>query len=194
MRKAPDYAAAMQPTDRLTGSLVRLGMVRNADIDRLVDLADDTRAARLGDSGPAFPWSEANQREWWTSRVTDDDVRVFAIRLLDDDSTLLGTITLSSIDASNRVAQLGMSLPDPGHWGHGYGTDAVRLLLAFEFDDMNLHRVEMGVFAFNTRAIACYEGLGFVREGTHREYLQRDGQRHDMYLYGILEHEWRQDR
>ena len=70
----------------------------------------------------------------------------------------------------------------------------MRLLLAFAFDDMNLHRVEMGVFAFNTRAIACYEGLGFVREGTHREYLQRDGQRHDMYLYGILEHEWRQDR
>ena len=48
--------------------------------------------------------------------------------------------------------------------------------------------------AFNTRAIACYEGVGFVHEGTHREYLQRDGQRHDMYLYGILEHEWRQDR
>ena len=184
----------MESTGRLVGAHVRLGMVRDADIDRLVGMADDTSAARLGDSDPAFPWPEANLREWWTARLADEGVRVFAIRLLDASSTLLGTITLSGIDHANRVAQLGMSLPDPERWGHGYGTEAVELLLGFAFDDMNLHRVEMGVFAFNARAIACYEGVGFVHEGTHREYLRRDGQRHDMHLYGILEHEWRRAR
>jgi RimJ/RimL family protein N-acetyltransferase len=46
------------------------------------------------------------------------------------------------------------------------------------------------VFSYNKRAIALYEKLGFQREGVYREFLQRDGKRFDMYLYGILRREW----
>lgn len=38
--------------------------------------------------------------------------------------------------------------------------------------------------------LRLYDSLGFVREGVYREHLQRDGQRYDMILYGILRHEW----
>jgi RimJ/RimL family protein N-acetyltransferase len=31
-----------------------------------------------------------------------------------------------------------------------------------------------------------YEKLGFKKEGVYREFLQRDGKRFDMYLYGLL--------
>ena len=44
--------------------------------------------------------------------------------------------------------------------------------------------------SYNERAIALYEKLGFQREGVHREHLQRDGRRYDMYLYGLLRSEW----
>jgi len=43
----------------------------------------------------------------------------------------------------------------------------------------------------NRRSIALFEKLGFRREGAHREFLQRDGERYDMLLYGLLKHEWR---
>lgn len=175
----------------LTGERVRLGMIREADVDLLGQWHDDTRSARLGDSGPAYPHPEASHRKWWADRLAGDSTRDFAIRLLDEKSTLIGTISLCQIDSTNRVAEMGMEISDPGLWGKGYGTEAVRLLLRFAFDDMNLHRVHLGVFAFNDRAISCYERVGFVREGTHREYLQRSGKRHDMHLYGILEYEWR---
>jgi RimJ/RimL family protein N-acetyltransferase len=48
------------------------------------------------------------------------------------------------------------------------------------------------VFSYNDRAIALYEKLGFQREGVYREFLQRDGERHDMYLYGLLHREWQE--
>lgn len=48
------------------------------------------------------------------------------------------------------------------------------------------------VFAYNEPAIALYENLGFRHEGTFREFLQRDGVRHDMHLYGLLRPEWEQ--
>ena len=55
---------------------------------------------------------------------------------------------------------------------------------------MNLHRVQLTVFAYNERALALYERLGFQREGVYREFIQRDGVRYDMYLYGLLRREW----
>ncbi len=66
----------------------------------------------------------------------------------------------------------------------------MRLLLTFAFDELNLHRVQLTVFSYNRPAIALYEKLGFQREGTFREFLQRDGRRHDMFLYGLLRREW----
>jgi RimJ/RimL family protein N-acetyltransferase len=36
-----------------------------------------------------------------------------------------------------------------------------------------------------------YEKLGFVREGVYREFVERDGARHDLILYGLLRPEWR---
>ena len=55
---------------------------------------------------------------------------------------------------------------------------------------LNLHRVFLTVFSYNTAAIAMYEKLGFTREGAYREHLQRDGQRFDRVVYGILREEW----
>lgn len=34
----------------------------------------------------------------------------------------------------------------------------------------------------------------YFHEGTFREHLRRDGRRYDMYLYGILRHEWAQTK
>ncbi len=82
----------------------------------------------------------------------------------------------------------------PTEWGQGFGREALGLLMRFAFDEVNLRRLSLTVFAYNTRAIRLYEGMGFVREGTFREFLVRDGQPHDMLLYGLLEREWRAAR
>jgi RimJ/RimL family protein N-acetyltransferase len=66
----------------------------------------------------------------------------------------------------------------------------MRLLLQFAFGELNLRRVQLTVFSYNTAAIRLYEKLCFQREGTFREFLQRDGQLYDMYLYGLLRREW----
>jgi RimJ/RimL family protein N-acetyltransferase len=62
--------------------------------------------------------------------------------------------------------------------------------LRFAFHELNLFRVCLTVFSYNAAAIALYEQLGFTREGTYREHIERDGQRYDMVLYGLLRPEW----
>ena len=55
-----------------------------------------------------------------------------------------------------------------------------------------MHRIELGVYAFNPRAIHVYEKLGFKREGTLRDSICWDGTFHDMIVMSILEEEYRQ--
>ena len=42
-------------------------------------------------------------------------------------------------------------------------------ILKIAFDELQLHRVSLGVFDFNHSAIACYEKVGFVKEGLLRD-------------------------
>jgi [ribosomal protein S5]-alanine N-acetyltransferase len=53
--------------------------------------------------------------------------------------------------------------------GRGGGREATRLVLAYAFGTLQLHRVEVRVLDFNTRAIRMYERCGFSREGVERE-------------------------
>ena len=56
---------------------------------------------------------------------------------------------------------------------------------------MGLHRVELGVYAYNTRAHAIYRSLGFTEEGRRREVVLHDGVFHDEIIMSMLEPEWR---
>ena len=112
-----------------------------------------------------------------------------AVRRLEDD-TLLGVINIEDILWPHAVGWLSISIGDRANWGKGYGGEAMRLVLNYAFRELNLHRVQLTVFEYNVRAILLYEKLGFRREGVSREFMQRDGKRYDMYLYGLLSREW----
>jgi RimJ/RimL family protein N-acetyltransferase len=63
-------------------------------------------------------------------------------------------------------------------------------MLGFAFRELNLHRVQLDVFAFNPRAIRCYEKAGFRHEGTLRDAFFRDGVFHDVHRMAVLETEF----
>ena len=105
----------------------------------------------------------------------------------------MGFIEIDGILWTHGAGWLGIGIGEREHWGQGIGGEAMRLALNFAFNELNLHRIQLTVFAYNERAIALYEKLGFVREGVYREALHRDGQRYDMILYGLLRREYRNE-
>jgi putative acetyltransferase len=79
--------------------------------------------------------------------------------------------------ADNRrvhTAAIGMAVHD-GYAGRGAGTALMADLVGLADDWLNIHRLELTVYADNARAIALYERFGFVREGLHRDYAWRAG-------------------
>jgi RimJ/RimL family protein N-acetyltransferase len=113
----------------------------------------------------------------------------FVIRTIEEQKAI-GFIELAGYDWVARNAWVGVGIGDPDYRSQGYGTEAMRLLLKFAFRAQNLHRVNLGVFSFNKRAIRCYEKSGFKYEGTERDAIFKDDQRWDVHLMGVLQSEW----
>ncbi|MGD2144219.1 MAG: GNAT family protein [Anaerolineae bacterium] len=182
-----------RPAILLQGDRIRLTALRSEDLPTIARWDEDSQFLRLYGARPARPRSEAEIAEWLQSLRDDDQTMALGIRLLDGDE-LIGTLELDGILWPHRVCGIGIAIGDLGNWGQGYGYEAAQLGLAFAFDELNLHRVTGTVFSYNKRSIALVEKLGFRREGTFREFLERDGERHDMLLYGLLRPEWRAQR
>jgi ribosomal-protein-alanine N-acetyltransferase len=78
----------------------------------------------------------------------------------------------------------------PEHWGKGYATEALKELLRFGFQDMNLHRIEAGCAVGNIGSIKVLEKVGMIREGRTRKLLPIRGEWVDNYGYAILEEDF----
>lgn len=90
----------------------------------------------------------------------------------------------------NRRASLGIIIGETSYWGRGYGQEAVRLLLDYGFNVLGLNSVELGVYAFNRRAIRCYEKVGFQQTGVRRQARIVAGIPHDTISMDILSSEF----
>jgi RimJ/RimL family protein N-acetyltransferase len=179
----------MLKPDLLRGERVRLTAVTPTDLPVLTKWWADADFLRLYDSVPAYPKTEAQLAKRIEEGQKGDTTFLFGIRPLTSDD-LLGLLELDGVMWSHGTTFVSIAIGDEENRGKGYGREAMQLALDFAFRELNLHRVCLTVFSYNPAASKLYESLGFTREGTYREHLQRDGQRYDMILYGLLRQEW----
>jgi len=88
-----------------------------------------------------------------------------------------------------RRTDVGLALAR-GHQGHGLGPEMLKYAVGWCFDSLGLNKVELGTFGFNVAAQACYDKVGFVREGVKRESDWVQGRWVDSWEYGMLRREW----
>ena len=106
------------------------------------------------------------------------------------DNVLIGVAEIEDINWHHGNAWISISL-GKAFWNQGLGTEALRLLVCYAFQELNLHRLQLTVFEYNGRAQAVYRKVGFCVEGRMREWILRDGKRYDMLQMGLLANEWR---
>jgi len=108
-----------------------------------------------------------------------------------DDGTVIGVAYVVNISTYNRHCTLGITIGDRDYWGKGYGRAALRTLLRYCFDELNMHRVSAESFEYNEAWRKLIVWAGFKKEGTGRDYLFREGRFWDKNIYAILEAEYR---
>jgi RimJ/RimL family protein N-acetyltransferase len=150
---------------------------------------DVARLTRYQD-GPMRP---DEIERFFTARVVGPDSLALAVHVRSSDR-LIGTCAFSQLDGDNGSALYHITIGEKDCWGHGYGTEATRLMLRHAFESLNLHRIALSVFEFNERAIRAYAHCGFIVEGRSREAIWREGRWWDEITMSILEPEWRAAR
>ena len=142
-------------------------------------------------NGQYKPVSQAAHDQWFNAIGTYRDRVEFSI-LARESCECIGSLSLRNIDRKNRNALLQIRVGERRYWGAGYGTEAVRLLVGYAFDTLDLNRVGLHVFCDNPRAIAAYKKVGFQEEGVLREAAFVDGAPKDLVVMGLLKrsHAW----
>jgi ribosomal-protein-alanine N-acetyltransferase len=131
-------------------------------------------------------WDEANA--WYEHVSNDGNPLHWAVEF---EGQFIGTARLHDIDGIDRHARYAIGLLDRARLGIGLGEEVTRAVLRYGFGELELHRIDLHVLAYNARAISCYLRCGFVEEGRLRESAFIGGQWHDDVIMGILEHEAR---
>ena len=103
--------------------------------------------------------------------------------LSEDGDTLFGAVTLSNV--RRGVAETGTI----GYWigrpyaGRGVATAAVRTLVRYAFDRLELHRLEAACLPTNAGSRRVLEKCGYVVEGRLHRSAIKDGVIIDQVLY-----------
>ena len=136
-----------------------------------------------------LPNTEATSRAFIRGLDPGRD-QAFAIVTLDGHA-YVGNCALHDIHPVDRHATLGLVIGRKDHWGKGLGTEAVRLLCRYAFDELNLHRVVLSTYAINERGLRLYARVGFTVEGRRREHVFIEGRWVDEVTMGLLRGELR---
>ncbi|MFF3845781.1 GNAT family N-acetyltransferase [Streptomyces sp. NPDC002328] len=101
-----------------------------------------------------------------------------------EDGTVLGQIGLNSIDPVQSVANVGYwVLPEAR--GRRVATRSLLLLTRWAFDELDLHRLELGHAVGHEASCRIAEHCGFRYEGTLRGAMWEAGRR-DAHRHGRL--------
>jgi RimJ/RimL family protein N-acetyltransferase len=105
-----------------------------------------------------------------------------------DDREIVGQIRLLHWHRFEREAEVGYWLRRR-FWGHGYGTEALRLACRYGFGPMRLERIAAAVVAGNERSVRVLLHVGFREEGRRRQEVRLGSGRADVIEFGLLRSE-----
>ncbi len=181
-QSAGQYSSRTEPKI-LYGRRVVLREMSRADVDEIAKWPPFLE--------PAMSWANLDlQRHsgrdfYYHNGRSSYDRRRYVV--IDDEEETVGTIGLRALDFHRGEGTLGIIIRSD-RVGRGLGSDAVRTLVGFGFEELGLERIVLDVAEDNTRAIRCYETVGFRLVGRHmgprgRAHLDMEIGRDEFPLY-----------
>lgn len=160
-----------------------LRLVREDDVSLLEELTQDPE--KTGEF-EWYGWSDVRawRRGWDENGLMGPDGGTLIVARADE---RLGLVNWrrQRITVAGHCYEIGIILA-PDARGHGYGTQAQRLLVRHLFAHTTAHRIWAGTEVENIAEQRALEKAGFTREGVMRATGWRNGAWRDGVMYSIL--------
>ena len=166
---------------------LRLRPVSMDDLDQIHELHSLEETDRYNTLG--IPKDKEETRlvcESWIAETTKEKNRsfIFAIELATDQQ-FIGLIGMRPGKEKYNKTEVWFKF-HYHFWNKGYGTEALKRIIAFGFDELKLHRIEAGCATENIGSVNVMEKAGMIREAHTRQLLPLKSGWADNYGYAIL--------
>ncbi len=175
--------------------MIRLEPFGPADFKELIDWVTDEELL-MNWSGSLFSFPLTPRSLDWYIRDSNmaNSSDAFIYKAVDDATgKSIGHISLGGISWKNRSSRITRVLiGNTAERGKGYCCGIVKAALKIGFEELNLHRIALGLYDDNTAALKCYEKAGLKVEGISRDILWYNGRWRSMIEMAMLEDEWKE--
>ena len=173
----------------LSGNIVGLRAVEYSDLETLLKWRNQPEFRRFFREYREL--NMENQKRWFESKVLGDEhTRMFSIVDLKD-GQLIGACGLCYIDWPNRCADFSIYIGrDQLYVDDHFAIDAAKILMAYGFNELNLHRLWSEIYDIDKKKMCMFEKLGFTNEATHLSTHWTEGRWVDSHYYRMLESEY----
>jgi RimJ/RimL family protein N-acetyltransferase len=169
----------------LTGNGIYLRPIERSDVGQnYLNWINDSAVTRGMASG-YFPTSLAQLEAYVNSVLTDEHTLFFAL-CLEENNRHIGNVKVDRIDWIAGTCELGIIIGEEDARGRGYGKEAMKVLIQYIFQDLNLRKISLAVFENNTAAKHLYESLGFIEEGRFVKHVFKEGKLWDKFYLALF--------
>lgn len=169
----------------LQGENIILRAMGMQDAQLLFDMINDPDTERML-GGSSFPVSKESQNRWIEEQKNRKDILRCIVAVKEDMEHGLGTVILSDIDSKNGVAQVHIKMAKGQGRGKGYGTDALKTIVHYAFNELRLNCIYADVLEYNIPSQRLFEKCGFKKDGVLRSRVFKNGKYIDVFTYSIL--------
>lgn len=172
---------------KIEGEHIYLSPMNEDDIETYTKWVNDNKVTDgLGNSSKLF--TVENERDWLIKNNLDGRLQLAIVRK--DNDTLIGNCGFNRIDNLKQTATVGIFIGEEENRGKGYGTEAMKLLVQFGFEYLNLNNIMLKVFSFNEGAIKSYQKCGFKEFGRRHEVYPLKNKWYDEIYMEILKKDY----
>lgn len=165
------------------------------EADRLAENANDYdiayNIARIGDF--PYPYQKSDALYFVEAAIQKFYAKSeFHFGIHTQETGLMGACVIKNIDFDNKKAEIGYWIGKK-YWGRGYAKEALRLLISFGFNFIDLNKIYALTFAFNERSINLLNSLNFSKDGTLRQNVLQADKFIDESLFSLLKNDCKDD-
>lgn len=140
------------------------------------------------------PTNEGIKKYWETRRLKEPLSDVDQLDLLvewKEKKQVIGNTNIKvSTEGDNKQGSIAWLLGNKFQ-GQGFASEAVKALVTFGFDHLNLHRISARTSRDNIRSWLLMERIGMRREAHFKQSSLVNGEWQDEFIYAVLDGEWR---
>ena len=124
----------------------------------------------------------------WIGRYGDLEFYRWSI-ILKENGESIGQIAYYLVDSKNHKVDVEYCIGQ-SYWGNGYAPEALRAVIDYGLEQMQLNRVQGFHRRKNASSGRVLEKAGMKYEGTLRHFLAHDGEFDDCMIYSIIRTDW----